>query len=441
MSSTRLDGSDWHFHPDEPLALGCAGCFLREICGGLHVKGGAIDCQRFCCGGKPDCKVVCFNSKRNYAKRLKEIRGFDLHNVPRCGPVEFSRLRGFAPLIHHAYVRKKEFHSETIALSLYALLDREGAPRYVSREEIAKNFRISSKAKLLVSGIHWDRLLERVWRSPHRNSIAVMLKAIGVAMFTPPNFSVYNNVPRPENLYNIKRIALLSQEFLAAGVPTALHINACTDLDYDRYLEFLFERPEFQAISFDFITGPGNPSRIWWHIKKLIELRNRLRRQIQLVLRGGTPALAALAGAYSDIVIIDSKPLHTALRRHRMVFGNDGKIKVVENHLPIGTPVDDLLSQNVVAARSHIDYLLRHPRIANSLRGGSRPRLNVTNNAHDKSRQLDLLANSAGVKSGTGPVNAESVIPAAKSESPLKIHEAAKELAEPAAVSRKPAES
>ncbi len=291
MNTARLDGTDLALSiPMRRLLSVANSCFLLRICGGLRVKGAAFDCQRFC-SHKVGCQNrFCFNSPANYAKRVKEIDGFDLHTIPRCEPVDIKRIRGFVPLIHHAYSRKEQFFNEIIAISLYELLDAKGAPKYFSREDITRNFRISPKAKLVISGIQKDYLLERVWRSPHRNSIIAMLKSIGVAVFTPPNFSVYNNVPRPENLYNIKRIGIFSQEFLAAGVPTALHINACTDSDYDRYGEFLLTRTEFQAISFDFITGPGYPSRTWWHTRKLIELRNTLERQIQLVLRGGIRA-------------------------------------------------------------------------------------------------------------------------------------------------------
>ena len=165
-----------------------------------------------------------------------------------------------------------------------------------------------------------------------------MLKSLGIAMVTSPNFSVYNNVPRPENIYNIKRTALLAQEFLASGLATALHINATTDHDFDRYAKFLSMRDEFQAISYDFITGPGFPSRMPWHIRKLIELRNTVGRQLQLIMRGGSRALTALSGAYSDIVVIDFDPLQKALHRRRMIFGNDGHIQIVKNHLPKGCP-------------------------------------------------------------------------------------------------------
>ena len=434
MTKARLDGSDWYFRPDAPHAFGCDGCFLLGVCGGLRVKGAAFDCQRFCCR-QPDCKLVCFNSPVNYANRMREVGGFDLSTIPQCAPVTIERLRGFAPLIHHAYSRKELFFNETIAISLYELLDREGAPRYFSREHITQNFRISSTAKLIVSGIQKDHLLERIWRSPHRNSIVAMLKTIGVSAFTSPNFSVYNNVPRPENLYNIKRIALFSHEFLSAGVPTALHINACTDADYAGYTEFLATHTEFEAVSFDFITGPGYPSRMWWHVRKLIELRNQVRRQIQLILRGGAHALHGLSAAYSDIVVIDSKPLQTALRRHRMVFGNDGSMKVVENYLPKGDAVDDLLSQNVAAAKARVNFLLKHPRIANSLAKISRQKSHIAGNADDKARQMNFLTNSRVMKTRTDALDQEGVIAATKSKRAANVHKTAEQVPESTPVS------
>jgi hypothetical protein len=218
MKIDRLDGTDWHFQIDQPISFGCADCYLLKTCGGLRVQGPAIDCQRFCCN-RSDCSIVCFNSPVNYARRLEEIGGFDLNTIPSCQPVHTDRVRGFVPLIHHAYSRSEPFFSDVIAISLFELLDRDGAPKYTCRDEINRNFRISPKAKLIISGIQKDCLLERFWSSPHRGSIATLLKSIGTTIFTPPNFSVYNNVPRPENLYNIKRIGLISHDFSRPEFP------------------------------------------------------------------------------------------------------------------------------------------------------------------------------------------------------------------------------
>jgi hypothetical protein len=349
-----------------------------------------------------------------YAKRLKEVRGFDLGNVPRCDPVEFRRISGYAPIIHHAYSRVSEFPGEIVSLSLYELLDRDGAPKYTSVDDVAKNFRVRSDAKIVISGVHQDKLLERVWQSRHRNAVARMLRSLNIVLLTSPNFSVYNNVPRPENLYNIKRVALLSAELLGLKVPTALHINACTDTDYARYMEFLAARPEFEAISFEFITGPGYPSRMWWHVKKLLELRSEVGRPLQLVLRGGTKAAGQLASMYANILVIDSDPLQCALHRRRMIFGNSGQIRIVENKLPKGVPVDELLVLNAKAAQAEVDYVLRNPRLAPRSRRASRAILPQARDADQKSGQLNLLADSSRRETGTDALDTKSVVPATK---------------------------
>ncbi|MDB5601880.1 MAG: hypothetical protein JWN71_3924 [Xanthobacteraceae bacterium] len=417
--SKGLEGTDWHFRSDQPLSFNCLNCFLLGQCGGLRVKGSAMDCQRFCCGGQEGCNVVCFNSPVNYARRLGEVGGFGLKNVDRCAAIPFPRIRGYAPLIHHAYSRKTTFPGEMVALSLYELLDRDGAPKYFSRDDVARNFRIRPDAKIIISGVHKDKFLERFWRSAHRNSIVLMLKSLDVALMTSPNFSVYNNVPRPENLYNIKRIALIAQEFLALGVPTALHINACTEADYLTFTEFLADRPEFEAISFEFITGPGYPSRMNWHIKQLMLLANAVGRPLQLVLRGGTKALFPLSSVFHNIVSLDSDPLHRALHRQRLVLGNDGRLFPVKNTLPKGTPVDELLVENALAATSEVEFAMRHS-LVDKKRKIARTSSN-TKNANYKAGQLSFLPDARLGQAGADAIDGKRVIATTKTQRTAKI--------------------
>jgi hypothetical protein len=346
-------------------------------------------------------------------------------------------MRGFAPLIHHASSRISAFRSTYIALSLYELLDREGIPKFASLDEVSEKFRFHPDNQIIVSGVHQDFLLERVWRSQHRPALAKFLKTINVAVLTSPNFSVYNNVPRTENLYNIKRIGRIAREFLEAGVPTALHVNACTDFDYEQYASFLRDREEYQAISFEFVTGPGYPSRMWWHIKKLIELQTKVGRQLQLVMRGGTRAISALSSSYSDILVIDSDPLHRALHRQRMVFGNDGRMRYVKNHLPEGTPIDDLLVQNVGAATQEIDSALRRVpmNLAKRLKNLARRACDMDNEAG----QLNLLTDPPRGQARAGAVNAKSMIATAKSQGATDIYKSAKKSTKTASVARRAA--
>jgi Domain of unknown function (DUF4417) len=409
----RLDGANWHFRSDEPLSFNCRSCLLLDLCGGLRVKGPAMDCLRFCCG-KQECDMVCPNSPGHYAKRLQEIGGFSLENVRRCAPVKFERLAGYAPLIHHAYSRSNTFPGEIVSLSLYELLDSHGAPKYFSRSDVARQFRIRSDARLIITGVDKDALLERIWRSTHREAIAVMLRSLEVSLVTSPNFSVYNNVPRTENLYNIKRNALVAQELLELRVPVAIHVNACTETDYLRYAEFLAKRPEFEAIAFEFITGPGYPSRIGWHVKKLIELSKCVARPLQLVVRGGTNTLGLLSTAFTNILAIDSDPLQCALRRKRMIFGNDGRVRYVDNKLPKGVPVDDLLVQNALAAGAEVEYALRASCAIKPSVKRLQSKLPNASYADYKSRQLSLLTDTGHRQAGTHAIDNERVVTTAK---------------------------
>lgn len=419
MRPSQLDGGDWIYRPHQPIALGCFGCHLLPVCGGLRVDGAAIDCQRFCCG-KSNCEMVCFNAPRLYAKRLREIGGLTLDNIPRCEPVPFERMKGYVPLLHHAYSRSAEFPGHIVSLSLFELIDRDCRPKYCSREEISKAFRILVDAKLVISGVHQDDLVERVWQSAHRAELISFLKACDISLLTCPNFSVYNNVPRTENLYNIKRIGLLSQEFLSAGLPTALHINACTDRDYERYTEFLVQRHEYQSISFEFITGARSPERMAWHVSKLNSVARHVQRPLQLVLRGGTNALHSLSAHFENILILDSDPLHKALHRQRMTFGNAGRISVSKNKLPKGFPVDELLIQNVEAASKEVDFAIHRPRrktqsslIAN--------RSGLAKDTNNEAGQLELLPQTGGGESRANTIDRKRVIAAAKTKRAAEV--------------------
>jgi hypothetical protein len=165
---------------------------------------------------------------------------------------------------------------------------------------------------------------------------------------------------------------------------------------------------------------------MWWHTKQLIDLRNKLRRPIQLILRGGTRALTALSGAYPEIILIDSDPLLKALHRQRMIFGNDRRMKTVKSPLPRGVPVDDLLIENITAAKSEFAYLTQHPRIANSLSSFSRRISRRTSDTYDKTGQLDILADSRSRKYRADTVHGQRMVSSPKPKIAAEVQKTSK---------------
>ncbi len=201
-------------------------------CGGLHTDAGVFDCNDFCSGeDRAACGAVCRNKPDQFFERYLEIGG----------------LPSVIPLIGHKYSRKTVLNEPVVAVPLYELFHmRSGQPHVRTRVELAARFRIPETATVVASGVDRDAKLEAWWAFADRALIMSTLRDLGIALVTVPNFSLFLNVPRPDNLHSMKRIALGWAELMAAGLPAALHLNARTDQDYARWMRFVRERPEVE---------------------------------------------------------------------------------------------------------------------------------------------------------------------------------------------------
>lgn len=410
----------WRHDSHNALALGCQCCWMLQPCGGLRIKRSAYDCGDFCCRGADlTCTRVCLHNPEYFAARVAEVGGFENDDIARVAPVSFNRLDGYVPLLQHGFSRRDLLKANLVSLKLYDLIDPTGRPRFRSQQDILNHFRLRPGTKLILSGIHHEEALEKLWRSPYRAELIENLRTLDLALLTSPNFSIVLNHPRTEHLYNTKRIWLLAYEFLAAGIPTAVHINACTERAYERATQFLIDRKEFDAISFEFITGANASSRMEWHASKLIELSKNVGRPLQLALRGGVNVLHKLARAYEHIVLTDSEPFMKAINRQRLVIGNNGRTLVRPSPLLPDQPVDELLEGNI-RSHTHMIDLAR----AGELPAIHKPVFTHLRRARDGDhdpRQFNLLLDLSGCERRANSGNDQRVIPASNSQKARKI--------------------
>src|SRR5262249_9775047 len=147
---------------------------------------------------------------------------------------------------------------------------RTGKALFTDRASIARKFGFTSTAHLVITGVSVEQPLERYWERARATDFLQCLAAVHPDLVTTPNFSLFSDVPRYDNLYNMKRIAICWQELASLGIPTALHINARTDHDWERWVQFLRAHPEIHAIAFEFRTGAASPKRARWYVGRLI---------------------------------------------------------------------------------------------------------------------------------------------------------------------------
>lgn len=406
------------FHPSDRLqdnkslnscSLGCHRCPDNKICGGLHVEARILDCESLCtCANPKKCDTVCRKKPQEFSDRYREVNGFDLNTIPRALKLSSPKLPDFIPLIDHKYRRKFNLAEEFVAVPLYSIFDmRTGTPLCRTRHELSERFKISETATVIASGVDRDISLEAWWAFENRHLAAKALSNLGIALVTTPNFSLFTNVPRTDNLHSIKRIGLCWYEFMDSGVPAALHLNARTEADYNRWTAFISERPEVEFVSFEFGTGGGNKNRIGWHVEQLCLLARIVGRPLKLIVRGGTHIIHRLRESFAYVILIDTEPFSRTIHRQRCVI-KDGRLKRVRNKTPKGAPIDDLLQDNINTTRQARCLPNSNTKAETSQRAAIRRRTTDTNG---EARQASFLGQLDGAaKTGTMTTNSEGVI-------------------------------
>jgi len=351
------DGPTWDDSRANPLALGCRTCPDFAACGGLHTADAAFDCGDRCkCADPSACDVVCRKKPARFRAQRLEIGGFSLDNVGRAPVLPHPAFPLVVPLIDHGYRRTGTLKESFVAVPLYRLYNKgTGIPFFSNKAEVCAHFRISLDATIIASGVARDFRIEPWWGFSTPEFLK-QLGSLGIALFTVPNFSVFSDVPRTDNLHAIKRIGLSYAAMVNAGLPTALHLNARTERDYANWLKFIRERQEVQAVAFEFGTGAGSEGRIDWHIAQLCALADGVGRPLILVLRGGIRRLVQLHAHFSRVVVLDTMPFAKTRQRQRAVVKDTGFLAwpSAAEEFGRGKPLDALLAHNIELSRRAI---------------------------------------------------------------------------------------
>lgn len=261
-------------------------------------------------------------------------------------------------MIYHSGARTRAPIASTVALSLYEVVGKKNATgRFPTRQAMLDYFKLGRDTTVILTGTDVDASLERWWKLPDRESVLKGIKDHGVRLITAPNFSLFDDVPRHDNMYNMKRIALACLEIQRCGIPCALHLNARTDRDWERWVEFLNTHPEINHVAFEFGTGAGTKSRMGWYVEKLVALARAVDRPLHLVVRGGLSEVGVVADAFDGVTVIETNAFMRAQKRRRALFV-DGKLSWERAFTPQGYPIDDLFDANIGAVQKYIDKLL-----------------------------------------------------------------------------------
>lgn len=350
----------WHEPERATSSLGRVVCSERQICGGLRLKATFFDCLQFCCGKPDGCDRVCRNHP-DYPDRVREVTTFDLGTVPHAPLLVAPALPHVIPVIYHRTARNAPPVSETVALPLYSLFDRRsGLPRYASHDALCEAFGIRPGCTIVLTGTDRDPPLERWWElgEERRRTIIRAMKTVGIGLVTTPNYSLFIDRPRWDDLHAMKRIAIIHEEFLREGLPAALHVNGRSESDFWRWATYLRARPEITHVAYEFTTGTGWAGRQEQHAQWLTELAATVGYPLHLVVRGGLDALPILVRAFAGMTVLDTSIFMKTMKRQRAYAKTNAALGWMNSPTERGAPIDELFADNCQFVEAWIGDIL-----------------------------------------------------------------------------------
>jgi hypothetical protein len=340
-----------------PMAMGCLGCPDLGTCGGMHKKQDAYWCLDDCCGKPDTCDGMCPNNPVGFRDRMREINGLELDNIPRAAPCPAPPLPAYVPYLYHGSRRAKPIDLDTIALPLRNFHSPDGRLRFKGRADVEARFGIGPGTRIILIGSGRDKAIEAWWKlSELRGPILAGLRALGVVLVTGPNYSMFTDEVRYNDMHAMKRIGTAWQEIVAAGVPGAYHLNARTPQDYRRLVAFIAERPEVTDVAFEFKTGAAWRTRLPCRRAGSADgaRRSAAERGDDRRHRG----LPELAASFNRVTYIDTSAFMATMHRRRLYLNNEGKMKKAGEFTLDGQPLDGLFSENIATMHGRIESLL-----------------------------------------------------------------------------------
>lgn len=379
--------------------LGCANCADRALCGELHLQNtGApiLSCMEHCtCADPGKCDVVCPTNAPDFVRRFHEVDGWDLKTIPRAREVPMPSLPDWIPLIHGNLSGPRSLDEPTVALPLtYALIGAGKTVRGRTAAELRRAYGARPSQGWVLSGTEGDPSVERIWSLPDLSRVARQLRHAGAVMATTPNFSLMVDTPRHDNFHAMKRIAWAWFRMTQGGLCTALHLNARTDHDFDRWTHFVRSRPEINAVAFEFLTGSATNASAQLYAERLRHFAKGIGRPISLIMRGRADLKAQLAEAFQQVVLLDASPYMRATKRRKAFVGASGTLSHAFTPTVVASQARALLLHNIHIHRTHVTESNSADRVARQQELDLRARPPDVH-AHDESRQISLFPNQA----------------------------------------------
>lgn len=234
----------------------CIRCVLYEkYCGGCSLCEASI-CNKDC----RSCHALC-PTRPESIPFINSIGGPEVYLRKN----KIIELPAHIPILPDRLKSVPDYNNmPVIAVHGGNMLSRNGEK--INKSYLEKGYaaalNIDSRTKALVEFYVKDRTLEGFWDK--RKSIYTDLIKMNFIGVIAPNFSVYEDAPRMDHIYNIKRTTQVYNEMIDVGINAIPDISWYNHRDLDRWCKEINEsRVKIISFSFQVVDVKLKAASIW----------------------------------------------------------------------------------------------------------------------------------------------------------------------------------
>ena len=276
------------------------------------------DCFVFCCGQPNNCPNAC-PLAGDFVQKVRDAGGLSPRSDLFIRQDFTAPFPAYTPCVQHEYGDLKLPDIPYVAIPTFAVFGgRPYGPSFDSGDALRQAFGIAKQTRIVLLSIADDPYLEDFWLHFDVANIPQTIAKLKVDFVTAPNFSMFLNVPRTDNVVNRNRSLLSAEALSKAGCSVVPYISALTPFDWDFWDGFFRERPGLSVCVKEFQKGDAHAERGAQWITSFRRLEDSVGRTLHLLAVAGRRHITALRqlGSYT---VVDSGPFMKTVNRRALV--------------------------------------------------------------------------------------------------------------------------
>lgn len=331
-------------HTSLTMQIGCLNCPFFEVCGGSFKERGVWNCFDVCSNCNGNCDYVCPRNPIEFVSAYREVNGFRIEDVGIINQNASPELPKYIPTIYDNWANVDLSELKFIAIPTFRLVG------FILKEngksELHKKLRISDDTKLLLLTIGFDKHLEKLWTRPDRKELFYKFSKLGIGHIVAPNFSLFLDAPRTDNMHNKKRSLICANEMSEVGLSTIPYLMAVTNHDWKIWQRFLEDNPSIKFVAKEFQTGGRRKEVAHWHLKNLALLQDKLKRRLHPIAIGGIKHIPRLKALFDSFTVVSSTVYLKTVKRQKAFIKSPNKLSWESNSGGQYKSLDELMLEN-----------------------------------------------------------------------------------------------